>query len=367
MVEAEATDAVVKNVVVKDVVVIGGGQAGLAAGFYLARAGADFEILDGSEGPGGAWPHTWPSLRLFSPADYSSLPGRRMHRTDGGNPDAAHVVEYLRGYEEYYGLPVRRGIGVTRVERGDPEGFVVHAADGRRWRARVVISATGTWSRPFVPTYPGVGGFRGAQIHSAGYRGPEAFRGRRVVVVGGANSGAQIAADLAAVLDPGRGELIWCTTGPPRYLPDDVDGRELFRVASASVRAPAGENGGGRGVAALGDIVVVPPVRAARDAGLLVATPMFDRFHPDGVEWDDGRREPVDAVIWCTGFRPALGHLRGLGLPRVNGRVVADGPAVPGVPGLFLLGYGDWCGAASATLIGVGQWAKAAVAAALGR
>lgn len=339
------------DAVVRDVVVIGGGQAGLAAGFYLARAGADFEILDASEGPGGAWPHTWPSLRLFSPADYSSLPGRRMHRTDGGNPDAAHVVEYLRGYEEYYGLPVRRGVGVTRVERGDPEGFVVHAADGRRWRARVVISATGTWSRPFVPTYPGVGAFRGDQVHSAGYRGPEPFDGRRVVVVGGANSGAQIAADLAD-----RCELIWCTTGPPRYLPDDVDGRELFRVASAE---------GGRGIAALGDIVVVPPVRAARDAGQLVATPMFDTFHPDGVGWDDGRREPVDAVIWCTGFRPALGHLRALGLPRVGGRVVADGPAVPDVPGLFLLGYGDWCGAASATLIGVGQWAKAAVGSAL--
>lgn len=347
---------------VRDVVVIGGGQAGLAAGFHLTRAGADFEILDASDGPGGAWPHTWPSLRLFSPADYSSLPGRRMHRTDDGNPDAAHVVEYLRGYEEYYGLPVRRGVRIVAVERDDPDGFVVRAADGRQWRARAVISATGTWSRPFVPTCPGVGGFRGHQIHSAGYRGPEPFGGRRVVVVGGANSGAQIAADLAGHLQHSDGELIWCTAGPPRYLPDHVDGRELFRVATASVRS-----GSGRGVAELGDIVVVPPVRAARDAGLLVATPMFDRFHPGGVEWDDGRREAVDAVIWCTGFRPALGHLRGLGLSRVGGRVVADGPVVPDVPGLFLLGYGDWCGAASATLIGVGQWAKAAVAAALGR
>ncbi|MBB1031637.1 NAD(P)/FAD-dependent oxidoreductase, partial [Dietzia sp. SLG310A2-38A2] len=188
--------AVGHDAVVKDVVVIGGGQAGLAAGFYLTRAGANFEILDASDGPGGAWPHTWPSLRLFSPADYSSLPGRRMHRTDGGNPDAAHVVEYLRGYEEYYGLPVRRAVRIVAVERVDPDGFVVHAADGRRWRSRAVISATGTWSRPFVPTYPGVGGFRGAQIHSAGYRGPGPFGGRRVVVVGGANSGAQIAADL---------------------------------------------------------------------------------------------------------------------------------------------------------------------------
>lgn len=342
------------TVIERDVVVIGGGQAGLAAGFYLGRNGADFEILDASAGPGGAWPHTWPSLRLFSPAGFSSLPGKRMPVTDGGNPDAGHVVEYLRAYEERYGLPVRRGVRVVGVERTGG-GFVVRADDGREWRSRVVISATGTWSRPFVPAVPGAADFRGEQVHSAHYRGPDPFGGRRVVVVGGANSGAQIAADLA-----GRCELTWCTLGPPRYLPDDVDGRELFRVASAAVRG-----GGGRGVADLGDIVVVPPVKAARDAGLLEATPMFDRFVADGVVWADAEVLPADAVIWCTGFRPALAHLSGLHLPRSGGRIRADGPAVPAVPGLYLLGYGDWCGAASATLIGVGQWARAAVDGAL--
>lgn len=346
--------------VMRDVVVIGGGQSGLAAGFYLRRAGADFEILDASDRPGGAWPHTWPSLRLFSPADFSSLPGRRMPRTaDGANPDAAHVVDYLRGYEEYYELPVTRGVWVVSVVR-DGEGFLLRAADGRSWRARAVISATGTYSRPFVPAYPGAGGFRGRQLHSAAYRGPSDFEGGRLVVVGGANSGAQIAADLARPLADSGGALIWCTTGPPRFLPDDVDGRELFRVANAAIRG-VGDSGG---IADLGDIVAVPPVREARDAGLSTATPMFERFNADGVEWADGRREPVDTVIWCTGFRPALGHLRGL-LPRRDGRVVTRGVEVPGVPGLFLVGYGDWCGAASATLIGVGQWAKAAVTSAL--
>lgn len=349
----------------RDVVVVGGGQSGLAAGYYLTRAGADFEILDAADAPGGAWPHTWPSLRLFSPAEYSSLPGKRMPATDGAgsggeNPDADHVVEYLRGYEERYDLPVRRGIRVARVEHADGGGFLIHAGDGRTWRSRVVISATGTWSRPFVPAVPGAAGFRGEQVHSAHYRGPDRFAGRRVVVVGGANSGAQIAADLAEHCD-----LTWCTLGPPRYLPDDVDGRELFRVASAAVRGQ-----GGGGVAELGDIVVVPPVRAARDAGLLRATPMFTRFSGDGVEWDgvdrdDGEAARVDAVIWCTGFRPALGHLSGLGLARRGGRIVTEGPRVPDVPGLYLLGYGDWCGAASATLIGVGQWARGAVGDAL--
>ncbi|MBB1017994.1 NAD(P)-binding domain-containing protein, partial [Dietzia sp. DQ11-71] len=122
------------DAVVRDVVVIGGGQAGLAAGFYLRRAGADFEILDASDEPGGAWPHTWPSLRLFSPADFSSLPGRRMPRTDdGANPGAAHVVDYLRGYEEYYDLPVRRGVTVVAVERpgaGREGGYATNATNG---------------------------------------------------------------------------------------------------------------------------------------------------------------------------------------------------------------------------------------------
>ena len=377
--DSPAPDLPAPDVTHRDVVVIGGGQSGLAVGFYLRRAGADFEILDASDAPGGAWPHTWPSLRLFSPADFSSLPGRRMPRTDdGANPDADHVVDYLRGYEAYYDLPVRRGVRVVSVERvrpgregdddhgdddrgDDDEGFLVRSADGRSWRARAMISATGTFSRPFVPTYPGAADFRGRQLHSADYRGPAEFDGQRVVVVGGANSGAQVAADLARPPADSGGAMTWCTTGPPRYLPDDVDGRELFRVANAAIRGVGDSDGG---IADLGDIVAVPPVRAARDAGLLQATPMFERFTADGVEWSDGRRAPVDAVVWCTGFRPELGHLRGL-LQRRGGRVVTRDVEVPGVPGLFLVGYGDWCGAASATLIGVGQWAKAAATAAL--
>lgn len=329
------------------VLVVGGGQAGLAASFYLRRAGLEHVVLDGQDRPGGAWRHTWPSLRLFSPAAYSSLPGWPMPPTEDGNPDAAHVVDYLTRYEQRYQVPVHRPVGVHRVRR-DGSSFVTETSAGT-WRSEAVVSATGTWSRPFVPHYPGRRQFRGEHVHSAHYAGPEGYAGRRVLVVGGANSGAQIAADLAPVA-----EVTWVTTHPPRYLPDDVDGRELFRVASARVRGEPGA----AGVAGLGDIVVVPPVRTARDAGLLQARPVFQRFTPRGVVWDDGSTVDVDAVVWCTGFRPALGHLAGL-LPRdAAGRVRTDGPVVPEVPGLFLLGYGDWCGPASATLIGVGQWAR---------
>ena len=345
-----------------DVVVIGGGQAGLATAFYLRRAGLDHVVLDAAPEPGGAWRHTWDSLRLFSPAEYSSLPGWRMPPTGaqagGANPDAAHVVDYLRRYEERYEIPVERPVQVTEVRRV-AGGYAVVGVDAahetRTWRAPVVVSATGTWSRPFVPAFDGRRAFLGRQLHSSRYTRPAEHAGRRVMVVGGANSGAQIAADLAT--DPSVPEVLWCTLAEPRYLPDDVDGRELFRLATARVR---GEDGAG-GVGGLGDIVVVPPVRAARDSGALRRHPMPVRLTPSGAVWADGTSRQIDDIVWCTGFRPALRHLDGLDLPRANGRVDTDGPRVQGVEGLYLMGYGDWTGPASATLIGVGQWARAVV------
>jgi len=149
------------------------------------------------------------------------------------------------------------------------------------WSARAVISATGIWSRPFLPAVPGREVFAGRQVHTTGYRRPEDFAGQRVIVVGGGNSGAQIAADLAlhGGIDP-----MWVTRRPPHLLPDDIDGRALFDVATARRRAlEAGlpDTGGGT---SLGDIVAVPAVRAGRDAGLLKAQPMFARLIAGGVE-----------------------------------------------------------------------------------
>lgn len=328
-------------------VVVGGGQAGLAASFYLRRSGVDHVVLDEQESPGGAWRHTWESLRLFSPAAYSSLPGWQMP-TVQGYPDAQHVIDYLSRYEARYDLPVRRGQKVDAIAR-QGAGYLVHTSGGT-WAAEVVLNATGTWSRPYVPHYPGAANFAGRQVHSAQYHSPRPYAGQRVLVIGGGNSGAQIAADLT-----GHADVIWCTADAPRFLPDEVDGRELFRVATLRAR------GVGGGVGGLGDIVAVAPVRAARDAGLLRRTPMFERFTPEGVTWSDGTTREVDAVIWCTGFRPQLSHLAPLRLPRQDGLPITDGPVAASTPTLGFVGYGDWCGVASATLIGVGQWAKQAV------
>ncbi|MEV6201917.1 ArsO family NAD(P)H-dependent flavin-containing monooxygenase [Streptomyces sp. NPDC051771] len=337
-----------------DVVVIGGGQAGLAAGYHLRRLGLDFVILDAGTSPGGAWQHTWDSLRLFSPAAYSSLPGRLMPPQPGETyPDAAHVVAYLSDYEQRYELPVHRPVRVTGVHH---DGALLRVeSDSGTWRAGAVVSATGTWSRPFVPAIPGRTGFRGTQLHTVGYAGPEAFAGQKVLVVGGGNSGAQIAADLAYASD-----LTWVTLREPRYLADDIDGRALFDHATARRRALDEGRTDTGGVASLGDIVAVPPVRAARDAGLLKAQPMFDRITPAGVAWGDGTAADADAIIWCTGFRPALAPLAPLGLRGPRGHIPTAGTQAVGEPRLHLLGYGDWTGPASATLIGVGRPAREA-------
>ncbi|EST33595.1 hypothetical protein N566_19325 [Streptomycetaceae bacterium MP113-05] len=341
-----------------DVVVVGGGQAGLAAGFHLRRRGLDFVILDAQPTAGGAWQHAWDSLRLFSPATYSSLPGRLMPAQAGAlHPDAAHVVEYLAAYEKRYELPVQRGAHVHAVQRDGARLRV--ESDAGTWRARAVVSSTGTWWRPFLPAVPGAASFRGRRLHTVDYRSPRDFEGQRVLVVGGGNSGAQIAADLAA---HDGVELTWATRNSPRYLPDDIDGRTLFDVATARRRALERGEADTGGVASLGDIVAVPPVRDARDRGLLHARGMFTRLQATGPVWPDGTATEADAVVWCTGFRPALAHLSPLRVRGRRGYIATDGARSLAEPRLHLLGYGDWTGPASATLIGVGRPAREAVA-----
>jgi putative flavoprotein involved in K+ transport len=330
-----------------DIIIIGGGQMGLALGYYLRRAGADFLILDAEPGPGGAWRHGWESLRLFSPAGYSSLPGWLMPPTSHkGYPTRDDVLDYLARYEARYQLPVRRPVRVEAVRAGD--GLAVETDRGL-FLANRVVSATGTWSNPFIPDVPGRDRFRGRQVHSARYVRPDDFAGQRVLVVGGGNSGAQIMAELAPVAD-----AQWVTLDDPRFLPDDVDGRVLFERAVARLKAGPGD----APVGGIGDIVMVPPVKAARDAGNLAAIRPFLALTETGALWADAQETPVEAIIWCTGFRPALGHLAALGVIEPDGRVLVNDMQSAMEPRLWLAGYGDWVAPGSATLMGAARTAR---------
>ena len=164
-----------------DVAIIGGGQSALAVAYFLRRTGRSFVIIDAEAAPGGAWRHGWDSLRLFSPSTWSSIAGWMMPPVTDGYPSRDNVLDYLHQYEQRYQFPVERPYWVNAIERRGNHLNV--KAQGRSWLARAVVSATGTWSNPYVPAYPGADEFTGQQLHSAHYLEPQPFKGKKVLVV----------------------------------------------------------------------------------------------------------------------------------------------------------------------------------------
>ena len=335
-----------------DVIVIGGGQSGLAVGYYLRRTGLSFVLLDDNQEGGGAWIHTWKSLRLFSPAQWSSLPGMIMPGGSDYYPTRDEAIAYLRSYERKYNLPIKRGEQVISV-RKDGDGFRVETSKNT-YGTRALVSATGTFAKPYLPDIKGIEHFRGITIHSSRYDNPDQFKGKRVAILGEGNSGAQILAEVSKVAD-----TLWITMKEPRFLPDHIDGRYLFDAATQMYEAQ--KAGKEYKPPSLGDIVMVEPVKDARERNVLGAVRSFDHFTQDALAWSDGRMEKLDAVIFCTGFKPALQHLAELGVVNPDGKADTAGTKSKQIDGLWLVGYGNWTGFASATLIGVGRSAKKTV------
>lgn len=336
-----------------DVIVIGGGQSGLAVGYYLRRTNLSFVILDKLEQAVGAWQHHWKSLRLFSPAQWSSLPGVIM--PGGGNYylTREETIQYLREYEHKYQLPVKRQVDVKAVIKTE-KGFQLQTSDSL-YEAKVVVSATGSFDNPFIPQVEGIENFQGKVLHSSQYLSPDEFKGKRVAIIGEGNSGAQILAEVSTVT-----ETIWVTQKEPRFLADHIDGRYLFDAASQMYEAK--KQGKDYQPPSLGDIVMVPSVKEARERGVFQKSLRpFASFTNEGLKWEDGHFEKVDVVIFCTGFKSYLTHLVGLHAITKEGRIDTEETKAKTIPGLWLVGYGNWTGFASATLIGVGRSAKQTV------
>lgn len=333
-----------------DVIVIGGGQSALATGYYLRRTSLRYLILDKEEAPGGAWQHAWDSLTLFSPALWCSLPGVIMPGGKEHYPRKQDAVAYLEAYEKRYQLPVVRPVAVQHVHKED--GLFVVETNGDTYYAKAVVSATGSYHSPVIPSIPDRNVFKGKVLHSAEYQQPAAFSNKRVAIIGEGNSGAQILAELSKVTD-----TLWITRHAPEFLPDHVDGKYLFDVATQLYEAE--RSGKPIQPPSLGHIVMVPAVKEARERGVYEHwLPPFDSFTSDGIAWNDGHTEQVDVVIFCTGFKPALAHLT----PIFNGdKITIKGTRALAVEGLWLVGYGSWTGFASATIIGVGRTAKRTV------
>lgn len=342
------------NSKIYDVIIIGGGQSSLACAYYLRRTNLDFIILDEQKKCGGAWLKTWDSLRLFSPAEHSSLPGWSMPKHEEGFPPKAHVLNYLCEYEKRYDFPVERPVKVNSVAK-KKHVFEIDSSHGKIL-TKTIISATGTWKSAFIPKLKNRNKFKGIQLHSAHYKNPEVFKDKKVLVVGEGNSGAQILAEVSKVA-----QTQWATLDKPQYLPDDVDGRVLFDVATAKYKAEKEGSSYTPKNYNLKSIVMVPTVKEARDRGVLQSNGKLNALNEDGVIWQNGAVENFDAIIWCTGFKPAIDYLEKIAKIDKSGKIKTKGTKAVDTPGLWLVGYGGWTGFASATLIGVGRSARATV------
>jgi putative flavoprotein involved in K+ transport len=338
-----------------DVIVIGGGQAGLAAGYQLQRAGLEFAILEAGARPEGSWPGYYDSLRLFSPAGRSALPGLPFPADPDHYPHRDQVAAYLRGYAAHFSLPMIAGARVVWVERADAV-FRVHTADAAVYQSRAVIAATGAFHRPFLPELPGQAGYQGRILHAAAYQSPEAFRGQRVLVVGAGNSAIQIGVELAQVAD-----VTLATRAPIQFRRQRIFGRDVHHWAwrLGLDRLPLGAylaRRVGRGVLDTG------VYQAAIAAGRPDRRSMFARFTPTGIAWAAGAAETVDAVIFATGYRPNLDYLAGLGALDADGNALHRCGVSTAVAGLGYVGLEFQRTYASATLRGVGHDAAYVVA-----
>ncbi|WP_225853490.1 FAD-dependent oxidoreductase [Micromonospora sp. AMSO31t] len=333
-----------------DVVVVGAGQAGLSSAYHLRSSGLDFALLDADAAPGGAWQHRWPTLRMATVHGIFDLPGMHFTTPPPDEPAADAVPAYFAAFERQFDIDVQRPVAVTAV-RNAGDGRLLVESDKGAWITRALINATGTWTRPFVPYYPGQDTFLGRQLHTAHYRGPAEFAGKRVVVVGGGASAVQLLVEIADV----AATTTWVTRRPPVFRdgPFTSDyGREVVAKVDARVRAglPPGS------IASATELAWTPQMREARERGLLRRLPMFDKIEPSGVRWRDGATQDVDVILWCTGFRPALDHLAPLRLRGPRGGIVMDGTRVVTDPRIHLVGYGP-----SASTVGANRAGRAAV------
>lgn len=331
--------------VLVDAVVVGAGQAGLSASYHLLRRGIEHVVLDAGAAPGGAWRERWPTLTMGRVNGVHDLPGAPLGEVAPDAPASEVVAGYFAAYESEQHLPVVRPVAVVSVSRQDDDHgsgggrLVVRARDGRAWAARVVLNATGTWSRPFVPAWPGAASFAGRQLHTAGYPGPAPFTGQRVVVVGGGVSGVQLLLEVSEVAT-----TTWVTRTPPRFRDGPFDeAARRAAVAAVARRVAAGEPPGS--VVSVTGLPWSPELRDAAARGVLDRLPVPDRVVPDGLVWDaPGPGEPdrvaADVILWCTGFRAALDHLAPLHLRERGGGIAVDGVSAVREPRVLLLGYG---------------------------
>lgn len=344
-------------------VVIGGGQAGIAAARALGAQGFETVVLEAGPEPVGSWPHYYDSLVLFTPRSFNGLPGLPMPGDPAGYPTRDEVVDYLRSCAAATDSDFRTEKRVSEVRADDGDagsgGFLVRTSDGDEFTAGVVVAASGMFGRPYRPGLPGLESFTGQVMHSADYRRPEQLAGRRVVVVGAGNSAVQIAVELAEHADvtlTSRKPVVYATNEP---VPGDS---RIWRVLTAAGRLPIGPWFGHGSI----PVLDIGGYKAALDAGRPPRRELFTAAEGSKLGWSDGTFEEVDTVLLATGFRPDHEYLRPLGALDEHGRPRQRHGISTTVRGLAFVGLEYQRTFLSGTLHGVGRDA-AYVAARLAR
>jgi len=330
----------------RDVIVVGGGQAGLAIGYLLARQHRRLTILEAADTQAAAWRTRWDSLRLFTPIRYDSLPGRAFPGDPDSYPGRDDVVAYLTDYARDLELPVELSSRVRSVRQGDG-GYLVEL-DDRTYEADQVVIATGPFQVPRVPEVaarlaPGV-----VQLHSSEYRRPQDVPAGPVLVVGGGNTGFQIAEELA------RTHEVHLSIGSRQTpLPQRLLGRDLFRyLEAAGLMSKTVESRIGQRMQYRETLIGSSPRAARRRHGINLRGRTTESSGAE-VRFNDGSRLAPGAVIWATGFGLDHSFVR---LPVFDeGSRLLHQRGVTAAPGLYFLGL-PWQHTRGSALLG---WVKA--------
>jgi putative flavoprotein involved in K+ transport len=325
-----------------DVVVIGGSQAGLAIGYHLAQRGLRFVILDAGPEIGQVWRSRWDSLTLFTPAQYSSLPGMAFPSRKDTYPSKDDVASYLQTYASAFDLPIKLNAKVTSLtKRGG--GYLVTIADEELTASHVVV-ATGPFQVPFVPPMADDLDERVTQIHSADYRNPAQLPDGHVLVVGGGNSGFQIAEELAGTrkVDLAVGKRV-------PSLPQRLLGKDLFWwLSGVGFMKVSTDSRLGRKLSER-DVLIGSSARRLRHSGVTMRRRLTSA---DGqrVLFEDGSEQDVDAIVWATGYRPDFSWIDVPDVKGASDRIVHR-RGVTDAPGLFFVGL-TWQHTRGSALIG---------------
>jgi putative flavoprotein involved in K+ transport len=338
-----------------EVVVVGAGQSGLAAARALQARGIRPVVLEAGDRAAGSWPCYYDSLKAFSPAGFNAMPGMPFPGDPDRYPARDEVAGYLESYAVGLGVEIHTGTKVAAVGK-DGRDFVVVTADGRRLRAAGIVAASGSFSTPYRPAFPGQGSFAGELTHVAEYRTPAPYAGKRVIVVGAGDSAAQVANELAPLA-----KVTVAARHPLRFIPQRIGGQDVHHWLGETGfdELPAAWLDKITGGSVITDSVGFQQTLAD---GLLDVRPMFTGLDGEHVVWNQHGRERADAVILATGYRPSLGYLRQLGALDPGGAPRHAGGISTTHLGLVYLGLEYQRSFASNTLRGVSADAAAVVA-----